>query len=209
MPGRQLIARGKGKHWILGGLVFSLLIIIIFVRYGAQSPGLLQKDGGSAPTHITGPAIAQPFDERLSLRMPIPFGPVAEYPLQKLPAEAREKVQKMTQRTAYFNGVYIVVMKMINNREAKESVEDILFHAFSKSVTPSSLNMPQISSTEVNGVYQSGALRFPAVFGNSPGQMTVVVIQPGTEDAFWCINAWGRERAADLAEKTAKEFTFK
>jgi hypothetical protein len=209
MPGGKLIARGTRKHWILGGLLFSLFTIIVAVRYGDQLPGLFQKDRGSARAHITGPATVQPFDERLSLRMPIPFGPVADYPLQKLPTAAREKVQKMTQRTAYFNGVYIVVMKMIGNPEAKESIEDILFHAFSKSVSPSSLKMPKIDSTEVNEVYKSGALRFPAVFGNSPGQMTVVVIQPGTEDAFWCINAWGREKAADLAERTAKEFTFK
>jgi hypothetical protein len=141
--------------------------------------------------------------------MPIPFGPVADYPLQKLPVAARAKVQKMTQRTAYFNGVYIVVMKMIHNNGTKDSVEDMLFQAFSKSVNPPSLNMPKVNSTQVDGVYQAGALRFPAVFGNRPGEMTVVIIQPGTEDAFWCINAWGREKAADLAEKTAKGFTFK
>jgi hypothetical protein len=209
MPGSKLIARGMGKHWILGGLLFSLFIIIVVVRYADQLSGLLQKDRGSARAHITGPATEQPFDERLSLRMPIPFGPVANYPLQKLPVGARENVQKMTQRTAYFNGVYIVVMKMINNPQTKDSIEDILYHTFSKSVSPPSLNMPEISSTDVNGVYKSGALRFPAVFGNSPGQMTVVVIQPGTEDSFWCISAWGREKAADLAEKTAKEFTFR
>jgi hypothetical protein len=205
----KLIARGTRKPWILGALLFSLFIIIVVARYGDQLPGLSQKDRGVARAHITGPAAAQPFDERLSLRMPVPFGPVADYPLQKLPAAARERVQKMTQRTAYFNGVYIVVMKMISNAETEESIEDILFHTFSKSVSPPSLNMPKIDSTEIDGVYRTGALRFPAVFGNSPGQMTVVVIQPGTEDAFWCINAWGREKAADLAEKTAREFTFK
>jgi hypothetical protein len=69
--------------------------------------------------------------------------------------------------------------------------------------------MPKIDSAEVDGLYRTGALRFPAVFGNSPGQMTAVVIQPGAEYAFWCINAWGREKAADLAEKTARAFTFK
>jgi hypothetical protein len=209
MPGSKLIARGTGKHWILGGLLFSLFIIIAIVRYGDQLPGLLQKDRGGARASITGPATEQPFDERLSLRMPVPFGPVADYPLQKLPAGARESVQKMTQRTAYFNGVYIVVMRMINSPETKNSIDDVLFHTFSKSVSPPSLNMPEINSTEVKGVYKSGALRFPAVFGNSPGQMTVVVVQSGTEDSFWCINAWGREKAADLAEKTAREFTFK
>ena len=209
MPGSKLIARGRESIGSWEDSSLSLIIIIVVTRYGDQLPGLLQKDRQGARAHITGPPTAQPFDERLSLRMPISFGPVADYPLQKLPAAARERVQRMTQRTAYFNGVYIVVMKMVSNPRTNESIEDILFHTFSKSVSPSSLNMPKIDSTGVDGVYRSGALRFPAVFGNSPGQMTVVVIQPGTEDAFWCINAWGREKAADLAEKTAREFTFK
>jgi hypothetical protein len=209
MPRNRLIARGTRKHWILGALLFSLLIIIVVARYRDQLPGLLQMDRGGVRAQITGPATAQPFDERLSLRMPIPFGPVAEYPLQNLPAATRERVQKMTQRTAYFNGVYIVVMKMISNPKTKDSIEDVLSNTFSKSVSAPSLNMPKIDLAEVGGLYKTGALRFPAVFGNSPGQMTVVVIQPGAEYAFWCINAWGREKAADLAEKTAREFTFK
>jgi hypothetical protein len=209
MPGSKLVARRTRKHWILGGLLFSLIIVIVVARYGDWLPGLLQKESGGARAHIIGPATAQPFDERLSLRMPVPFGPVADYPLQKLSAATRERVQQMTQRTAYFNGVYIVVMKMINTPANKESVRDNLLKTFSKSVSPSSLNMPEINSAEVNGVYKSGSLRFPAVFGNSLGQMTAVVIQPETEGASWCINAWGREKAADLAEKTAKDFTFK
>jgi len=54
-------------------------------------------------------------------------------------------------------------------------------------------------------VRESGAVRFPAVFGNTKGQMTAVVIRSETEDAFWCVNAWGSGKAADLAEKTASK----
>jgi hypothetical protein len=204
MPGSKLISGVRKKYWLLGGLVFSLLVVVGVARYGDQLPRIFRKDRGGAQT----PTL-QPFDERLALSMPIPFGPAADYPLQKFPAAVREKVQKMTQRIAYFNGVYIVVMKMTYTRGTKDNLEDILFHAFSKSANPPSLSMPKINSTNVNGVYESGAIRFPAVFGSSPGQMTVVVIQTGTDDAYWCINAWGRKKAADLAEKTAREFTFK
>jgi uncharacterized protein YhjY with autotransporter beta-barrel domain len=123
-----------------------------------------------------------------------------------LPVEAPGKVQKMTQRTAYFNGVYIVVMKMTNIPGTKGKVEDILYKAFSKNSNAPSPNItPKINSTYVNGVYESGAIRFPAVFGNKQGQMTAVVIK-GTEDSFWCINAWGAGIAAVLAEKTARKF---
>jgi hypothetical protein len=209
MPGSKLISGVRKKYSLLGGLVFSLLIIVVVARYGDQLPKIFQKDRGGARAPVLGPPTRQPFDERLALSMPIPFGPAADYSLQKFPAVVREKVQKMTQRIAYFNGVYIVVMKMTYTHGPKDNVGDILFHAFSKSVNPPSLSMPKINSTNVNGAYESGAIRFPAVFGSSQGQMTVVVIQTGTDDAYWCINAWGREKAGDLAEKTAREFTFK
>lgn len=209
MPRGKSISLATRKQWILGGLVLSLLIIIFAARHGEQLPGIFHKDRGQAQMHITSPATCQPFDERLSLSMPVPFGPATDFPLEKLPVEVREKVQKMTQRTAYFNGVYIVVMKMTNSPGTKGNVADSLFHAFSKSANPPSPNMPKIDSTYVNGVYESGAIRFPAVFGNSRGQMTVVVIQSGTDDAFWCISAWGRKEAADLAEKVARDFAFK
>jgi hypothetical protein len=70
-------------------------------------------------------------------------------------------------------------------------------------------NMPKISWTYLNGMLESGAVRFPAFFDNTQGQMTAVVIKSETEDAFWCINAWGTGKAADLAEKIAREFVFK
>jgi hypothetical protein len=196
------------KKWILGGLVLAL-IIMIAARYGEQLLGRFQNDHEPAGRHITSPASLQPFDERLCLRMPVAFGSATEFPLEKLPVEVREKVRKMTQRTAYFNGVYIVVMKLTNSPGTKGNVEDSLYNTFSKNVNPPSSNMPKINSTYVNGVYESGAIRFPAVFGNSQGQMTAVVIKSGTEDAFWCISAWGKGEAADLAEKTAREFAFK
>jgi hypothetical protein len=196
------------KQWILGGLLLSLLIIIVAARYGEQWQGIFQKTGGSARTRLTGPPTLQPFDNRLSLRMPVPFGPATDFPLEKLPVAVREKWQRMTQRAAYFNGVYIVVMKMTNSPGTKGNLEDVLFHDFSKSVNPPSPRMPKINSTKVVGMYESGAIRFPAVFGNHQGQMTAVVIQSGTDEALWCINAWGNE-AADLAEKTASNFVFK
>jgi len=180
---------------------------MVAARYREQLLGKFQNE--PARLHITSPAALQAFDERLSLRMPVAFGSATEFPLEKLPVEVRGKVQKMTQRTAYFNGVYIVVMKLTNTPGTKGKVEDSLYNTFSKNANPPSPNMPNINWTYVNGVYQSGAIRFPAVFGNSQGQMTAVAIKSGTEDAFWCISAWGRGKAGDLAEKTAREFAFK
>ena len=196
------------KKWILGGLILAI-IIMFAARYGEQLLGKFQSDHEPARLHITSPAPLQAFDERLSLRMPVAFGSATEFPLEKLPVEVRGKVQKMTQRTAYFNGVYIVAMKLTNAPGTKGKVEESLYNTFSKNANPPSPNMPKINWTYVDGAYQSGAIRFPAVFGNSQGQMTAVVIESGTEDAFWCISAWGRGKAGDLAEKTAREFAFK
>ena len=196
------------KKWILGGLILAI-IIMFAARYGEQLLGKFQNDHEPARLHITSPAPWQAFDERLSLRMPVAFGSATEFPLEKLPVEVRGKVQKMTQRTAYFNGVYIVVMKLTNARGIKAGVEENLHNLFFRSANPPSPSMPKINSTYVNGVYESGAVRFPAVFGNSQGQMTAVVIKSGTEEALWLISAWGRGESADLAEKTAREFVFK
>jgi hypothetical protein len=196
------------KKWILGGLLLAA-IITVAAKYGDQLLGRLQNDHQTARLHIASPATLQPFDERLSLRMPVAFGSATEFPLEKLPVELRGKVQKMTQRTAYFNGVYIVAMKLTITPGAKGKVEDSLYNTFSSNANPRSQNMPKINWTYVNGAYESGAVRFPAVFANSQGQMTAVVIKSGTADAFWCISAWGKREAAELAEKTAREFAFK
>jgi hypothetical protein len=103
--------------------------------------------------------------------------------------------------------VYIVVMKVTNTPGTKGKIEDS--NTFSRNANPPSPNMPEISWSYVNGVRESGAVRFPAVFGNTKGQMTAAVIRSETEDAFWCVNSWGTDKAADLAEKTAREFAFK
>ena len=171
--------------------------------------GRFRNDHESVSLHITGPATLQPFDERLSLRMPAAFGSPTEFPLERLPVEARGTVQKMIQRTAYFSGVFVVVMKLINTPGTKGKIEDILYNTFSRSAYPPSPNMPKINRTYVNGMLESGVVSFPAFFGNAQGQMTAVVIKSETEEAFWCINAWGTGKAADLAEKIATEFEFK
>ena len=196
------------KRWILGGLILAL-IIMIAARYGEQLVGTFQNDHEPARLHVTGPVTLQPFDERLSLRMPAAFGSPTEFPLETLPVEVRGKVQKMMQRAAYFDRVYIVVMKLTNTPGTKGKIEDILDNTFSRNVNPPSPNMPKINWAYVNGMQESGAIRFPAFFGNTQGQMTAVVIKSETEDGFWCINAWGAGKAADLAEKTAREFAVK
>ena len=184
------------KKWILGGLVLAATIMVA-AKYGEQLVGRFQNDHAARP----GPATFRPFDERLSLRMPVAFGSPSEFPLGRLPVEVRGNVQKMIQRTAYFSGVYIVVMKLINTPGIKGKIEDSLYKTFSRNANPPSPEMPKISWTYVNGVHESGAVRFPAFFNNTQGQMTAVVIISETEDAFWCINAWDTGKAADLAEK--------
>ena len=196
------------RKWILASLVLALAIMVA-AKYGEQLVRRFQNDREPAHQQITGTATLQPFDERLSLRMPVAFGSPTEFPLGRLPVEARGKVQKMVQRTAYFSGVYIVVMKVTNTPGTKGKIEDSLYNTFSRNANPAPPNMPEISWSYVNGVRESGAVRFPAVFGNTKGQMTAVVIRTETEDAFWCVNAWGTGKAADLAEKTAREFAFK
>jgi hypothetical protein len=193
---------------ILVGLVLALFIVVA-AKYGEQLMVRLQNAHQPARSRITGPATLHPFDERLSLLMPVAFGSPTEFPLEKLPVEERGKVQKMIQRTAYFNGVYIVVMKLTNAPGTKGKIEDSLYKTFSRNADPQSPNMPKINRTSVSGVHESGAIRFPATFGNTKGQMTAVAIKSETEDALWCINAWGAEKAADQAENIARDFVFK
>jgi len=182
---------------------------MVAAKYGKQLVGSFQNDHEAARLNITGPATLQPFDERLSLRMPVAFRSPSEFPLGRFPVEERGNVQKMIQRTAYFSGVYIVVMKLTNTPGTKGKIEDSLYKTFSRNANPPSPNMLKISWTYLNGMHESGAVRFPAFFDNTQGQMTAVVIKSETEDAFWCINAWGTGKAADLAEKIAREFVFK
>jgi hypothetical protein len=206
--GKLQRSRAMRKQWILASLVLALAIMVA-AKYGVQLVRRFQNDREPAHQQIAGPAALQPFDERLSLRMPVAFGSPTEFPLERLPVEARGNVQKMVQRTANFSGVYIVAMKVTNAPGTKGNLEDSLHNTFSRNVNPPAPNMPEISWSYVNGVRQSGAVRFPAVFGNTKGEMTAVVIKSETEDSFWCVNAWGTGKAADLAEKTAREFAFK
>ena len=154
------------KRWILGGLILAL-IIMIAARYGEQLVGTFQNDHEPARLHVTGPVTLQPFDERLSLHMPTAFGSPTEFPLERLPIEVRGNVQKMIQRTAYFNGVYIVVMKLTYTPGTKGKIEDILYNTFSRNANPPSPNMPKINRTYVNGMQESGVVRFSAFFGNT------------------------------------------
>jgi len=196
------------KRWILGGLILALIILVV-AKYGEPLVSRFQHDDKPAPPRHNGPLTLQPFDERLSFPMPTAFGSPTEFPLERLPVEARGKVQKIIQRTAYFNGVFIVVMKLTYTPGTKGRIEDILYNTVSRNANPPPPNMPKIDWTYVNGMQESGVVRFPAFFGKTQGQMTAVVIKSETGEGFWCINAWGAGNAADLAEKTAREFAFR
>ena len=144
------------KRWILGGLILAL-IILVAAKYGEQLVSRFPNHHESAPLHDTGPLRLQPFDERLSLRMPAAFGSPTEFPLEKLPVEVRGNVQKMIQRTAYFSGVYIVVMKLTYIPGTKGKIEDILYNTFSRNANPPSPNTPKINRTYVNAKLYASA----------------------------------------------------
>jgi hypothetical protein len=73
--------------------------------------------------------------------------------------------------------------------------------------------LPEIcpKSTDVTSTVfvNRGAITFPVMVNDQEGQMTAVAIRSENEDTFWTITAAGTGKAAELADKTAREFTFK
>jgi len=156
------------KKWILGGLVLAA-IIIVAAKYGEQLLGRLQNDHETARLHLTSPATLQPFDERVSLRMPVAFGSATEFPLEKLPVEVRGEVQKMTQRTAYFNGVYIAAMKLTNTPGTKGKVEDSLYNTFSRNANPPAQNkFAYVTNEGISSLNFAGSVSGYRIGSNGP-----------------------------------------
>jgi hypothetical protein len=139
--------------------------------------------------------------------MPVAFGPSTEVPLdERFTHDMRAKILATTMRKASFNGVYIAVIK-VTTPGIKGDIDNGLWYVFSNQST--SKNMPKIDRRHVDGLCESGAITFPIMPKNQVGQMTAVAIKSQTEDTFWTITAVGTGEAAELADKTAREFTFK
>ena len=59
--------------------------------------------------------------------------------------------------TAYFSGVFIVVMKLTNTPGTKGRTEDILYNTPTRSPSAPSPDMPKFNWTYANGMHESGA----------------------------------------------------
>jgi hypothetical protein len=145
--------------------------------------------------------------------MPTSFSPVTDFPTEQLVKEARERIQKAIQRTAYFNGVSIGVMHVtpvsgvIDSGEQYLNVQSALngsFWGYYPDQQP-----PKIDWGLSNEVYQSGTMNFTISIGGKPRQATVVVIAPKSGEDLWMITASGSGEAAKLADQTARDFVFK
>jgi hypothetical protein len=216
MTGLSYLRRSRSKIlWTFAGL-FLTLIIIVATLYGGQMLGQLPKflnPVDSAEPQLSSSATLQSFDEHLSLKMPVSFDPVTEMPVEQLPPEARERVQKATQRTAHFNGVAIAVFHatpvpgVVAPGEQYYGVQSALdgaFWSYYPRQTP-----PKIDWGPHNDDYQSGAISFAAIIGGKAKQFTVLAIASKSDGDLWTIIAGGSGEAAELAGKTAREFTFK
>ena len=191
------------RKWILQGLALALIIIVVL--FGQPILHWIQDEFGQS--HVSSPATLQPFDEHLSLTMPVPFGPSTEVPLdERFTPEMRAKILATTIRQASFNGVYITVTK-VTTSGIKGDIDNGLWYVFSHQST--SKTMPEIERRHINGLYESGAITFPITSKNQVGQLTAVAITSENEDTFWTITAGGAGEAAELADKTAREFAFK
>jgi hypothetical protein len=70
---------------------------------------------------------------------------------------AHPSQHRMMQRTTYFSGVYIVVMKLTYTPGTKGKIEDILYNTFSRNANPPSPNTPKINRTYVNAKLYASA----------------------------------------------------
>lgn len=203
------------KGWTWWQKLLAAAIVITAARYAGDMLGRWQSGNHqSLSEEITNaPTVEQAFDERLSLKMPVEFTPVTDFPTQQFPKIARERIQKATQRTAYFNGVAVGVIHMvpvpgvIASGDQYYNIQSALnggFWNFHPDQQP-----PKIDWGSENEVYQSGAITFAVTLGGKPCQMTTVAVAPKSGEGLWMIMADGREEAAKLVDETAHNFVFK
>ena len=191
------------RKWILQGLAIALIIIVVL--FGEPILQRIQDEFGQS--RVSGPATVQPFDEHLSLSMPVAFGPSTEVPLdERFTPEMRAKILATTMRKASFNEVYIAVIK-VTTPGIKGDIDNGLWYVFSNHST--SKNMPKIDRRHVDGLCESGAITFPIMPKNQVGQMTAVAIKSQTEEHILDDYCGGDLRRLRLAHNTAREFTFK
>jgi DNA polymerase III delta prime subunit len=183
------------KKGILGGVV--LLFVILSPWCTKQ---LLERYQNA---QIAGPATLQPFDERLSLFMPVAFGPVTEQTV----AEPRSILQKTTTRNANFNGVMMNVNKS-TFRPGTALPLEVLFSEWFEKEHPSE-QLPHIDWSPANDVYESGSIRYPVTIEGKQFERTFVEIKSKTVDELWTILSTGRGDDAKVADQTARGFVFK
>jgi len=147
--------------------------------------------------------------------MPVSFDPVTDMPVpvEQLAPETRKRVQKATQRTAFFKGVKIAVFDVTpipgvvapgEQHYGVQSALDGAFWSYYPRQTP-----PKIDWGPHNQDYQSGAISFAATIVGKANQFTVPAIASKSGGGLWTIIAGRTGEAADLADNTAREFTFK
>jgi hypothetical protein len=210
---RQALVIEPRKGWTWMQKLVAVAIVAAAARYGGEMLGQWQN-AHEPVTETTGKAASlQAFDEHLSLKIPVNFSPVADFPTEQLAREARERVQKATQRTAFFNGVEIAVIHLIPVPGVEDAgdqyygVQSALnggFWGYYPSQTP-----PKIDWGPRNEIYQSGAMSYTINIGGKPNQMTMVVIESKSGGGIWTIMAGGRGEAAILADQTARNFIFR
>ena len=147
--------------------------------------------------------------------MPVSFDPVTDMPVpvEQLSPETRERVQRATQRTVFFKGVTIAVFHVTpipgvvapgEQHYGVQSALDGAFWCYYPRQTP-----PKIDWGPHNHDYQSGAISFPTTIDGKAIPSTAVAIEYKSGGGLWTIIAGGSGEAAELADKTAREFTFK
>ena len=203
-------AKKGWKWWQPAIAVFLAIAAAIFVW---DMLGRWLNRETSLQETTNAPVVEQAFDERLSLKMPVRFSPETDFPIQQLPKEDRGRVQKATQRTAYFNGVTVAVTHMVpipgvlDAGEQYHNVQSALdgsFWAYHPDQTP-----PEINWGAHNEVYQSGAITYTIDIGGKPDQWTTVVIASKRGKGLWSIMASGSGEAAKIADETARNFVFR
>ena len=134
--------------------------------------------------------------------MPVAFGPAVTVDTSP-PSDVQAKPEIAIRRNARFNGVLVTVTKFSYKPGARPSLEVALSRGH-----PSE-NLPNIVSLPASDVYEAAAIRRPFRTMGEQCQTTVEVIEPKVGSDCWIIIATGCGEAAQLADKTARQFVLR